>query len=125
MEKNNVIKFDILGLPTMSSLGELRELTGHDGCDENIAKGKKVLEAFSRGDFDGVFQFEKRTAHNILQQIKVDSFDVFVACNSLNRDDTLSIQMHVVYVLNIHDSRDMHDQIPHSQSRFLKVKSAE
>ena len=41
MEKINVIKFDILGLTTMSSLGELRGLASHEGFDENIAKDKK------------------------------------------------------------------------------------
>ncbi len=115
MEKINVIKFDILGLTTMSSLGELRELTGHDGFDENIAKDKKVLEAFSRGDCDGVFQFEKRTAHNILQQINVDSFDDIVACNSLNRPGPLSLKMQDVYALNKQDSGNIDDTLPYAK----------
>ena len=115
MEKINVIKFDILGLTTMSSLGELRELTGHKGFDENIAKDKKVLEAFSRGDCDGVFQFEKRTAHNILQQINVDSFDDIVACNSLNRPGPLSLKMQDVYALNKHDSSNIDDTLPYAK----------
>ena len=58
----NIIKFDILGLKTMQSIGECRRLTGNKGFDINLVDDQKLLEAFRVGNTCGIFQFEKSTA---------------------------------------------------------------
>lgn len=100
LETINVVKFDILGLKTMSSIGELRRLTGHNGLNEDWIDDVKILEAFGKGDTDGIFQFEKETAKDILRNIECNCFDDIVAASSMNRPGPLSLGMPKMYAEN-------------------------
>jgi DNA polymerase-3 subunit alpha len=100
LEKINVIKFDILGLKTMESISELRELTGNKDFDDEHLEDEKILEAFGKGDTDGVFQFEKRVARDILVNIQADCFEDVVAASSMNRPGPLSLDMPQQYAEN-------------------------
>ena len=42
----NIIKFDLLGLKTMQSLGECWKLTGHDGFTEDAIYDKRIMKEF-------------------------------------------------------------------------------
>lgn len=96
----NVIKFDILGLKTMESIGDLREVTGVRPVYTEIANDAKILQNFRDGRCDGVFQFEKPTARNILSQISCDSFDDVVAASAMNRPGPLSTGQPEMYARN-------------------------
>lgn len=115
MEKINVIKFDILGLTTMSSIGELRELTHHDGFDERWINDEKILEEFREGNTDGVFQFEKKSVQDLLRQIGCDSFEDVIAASSMNRPGPLSLRMQDVYALNKRDRSNIDETVPYAK----------
>lgn len=100
IESINVIKFDILGLKTMESIGDLRKSTGVTVNYDEITKDKKILQAFKEGNCDGIFQFEKATARNILKNIDCDCFDDVVAASSMNRPGPLSLKMPELYAKN-------------------------
>lgn len=100
METIHVIKFDMLGLRTMESLGELRKLTNTEGFTESMVKDDKILEAFRNGETDGVFQFDKAQARNILSDIKCDCFDDIIAANAMNRPGPLSLHQPELYAAN-------------------------
>lgn len=100
IENINVIKFDILGLKTMESIGDLRKSTKVKVDYDEIVNDKKLIESFRNGNCDGVFQFEKKTARNILSRIQCDCFEDVVAASSMNRPGPLSLHMPEVYAEN-------------------------
>lgn len=96
----HVVKFDMLGLKTMESIGELRELTGNGPLNEKYLEDENVLTDFREGNCDGVFQFEKATARKILSNINADCFEDIVAASSMNRPGPLSLKMPDTYAHN-------------------------
>ena len=113
MEKIQVIKFDILGLSTMSSIGELRQLTGHKDFDERWIEDKDVLKAFNEGDCDGIFQFDKKSVQDMLRKIGVDSFEDIVAASAMNRPGPLSLKMPDTYAANKVDQSHIDKTLPY------------
>jgi DNA polymerase-3 subunit alpha len=99
LEKINVIKFDILGLNTLEQINELKKMTGKS-YDKSWLEDRKIMSEFGKGNTDGVFQFEKNTAKNILQEIKCDCFEDVIAVNSMNRPGPLSMKMPEQYAEN-------------------------
>lgn len=106
VEAINVIKFDILGLKTMESISDLRFNTGVVAVYDEIVEDENILESFKEGKCDGVFQFEKATARNILKDIDCDCFDDIVAASSMNRPGPLSLKMPQAYAENKADPED-------------------
>lgn len=100
MDDVHVLKFDMLGLKTMESIGELRELTGVKGLTNEMLEDDKLYEELRTGNCDGVFQFESSTARSILEEIKADCFEDVVAASSLNRPGPLSLKMPQTYANN-------------------------
>lgn len=100
LDKINVVKFDILGLKTMESIGELRRMTGHTGMQEEWVDDPAINEAFGKGDTDGIFQFEKNTAKDILRSIESDCFEDIIAASSMNRPGPLSLGTPAHYAEN-------------------------
>ena len=96
----NIIKFDLLGLKTMQSISECRELEGIEGFNEGIVNDKVLLEQFRLGRTDGIFQLEKAAARKILETIECNSFDDVMATNALNRPGPLKQKMHEIYAEN-------------------------
>lgn len=115
MEKIQVIKFDILGLTTMSSIGELRELTGHTEFDEEWVNDEKLMKAFSEGNCDGVFQFEKKSVQDMLRIMGADCFEDVVAASAMNRPGPLSLKMPEVYAANKVDQAHIDTSMPYSK----------
>lgn len=113
MEKIKVIKFDILGLTTMSSIGELRRLTGHDSFNEEWVKDKNIMNAFGEGNCDGVFQFEKKSVQDMLKVMKCDSFEDVIAASAMNRPGPLSLRMPEIYAANKADSSHIDTSLPY------------
>lgn len=97
VEAINVIKFDILGLKTMESIGDLRKVTGVRVDYSKAARDENIMKSFREGNCDGVFQFEREAARNILREINCDCFDDVVAASSMNRPGPLSLGMPSIY----------------------------
>lgn len=96
----NIIKFDILGLKTMQSIGECRKLAHIDGFDIRNVDDPELLEEFRLGNTSGIFQFEKNTAKRILDEIHCSSFDDVVATCAMNRPGPLGQGMPEQYAHN-------------------------
>lgn len=99
LEKINIIKFDILGLKTVEQIGQLEKLTG-DKLKDEWFDNKKIYEYFRQGLTDGIFQFEKAAAKQILRDIHCDCFEDVIAASSMNRPGPLSLGMPSMYAEN-------------------------
>lgn len=97
IEAINVIKFDILGLKTMESIGDLRKATGITVVYDEIVNDEAIIESFATGNCDGVFQFEKGTARDILKEINTENFDDVTAASAMNRPGPLSLKQPQLY----------------------------
>lgn len=116
----NIIKFDLLGLKTMQSIGECRKLAGHKEFDVSRVDDPKLLEAFRIGNTCGIFQFEKDTAKRILSEINCDCFDDVVATCAMNRPGPLSMGMPEQYA----DNKANQDQIDTTDLRYQYTKES-
>lgn len=99
LEHINCVKFDMLGLKTMSEMRELKEHTGHI-ITESDEESPEVLEAFREGKTDGIFQMEKSAPRKILDMIECDCVNDVIAVNALNRPAPLQLHMHETYAHN-------------------------
>lgn len=115
MEKIQVIKFDILGLTTMSSIGELRRLTNHDEFNEDWVNDENIMKAFGEGNCDGVFQFEKKSVQEMLRVMQCDCFEDVIAASAMNRPGPLSLKMPEVYAANKVDQAHIDTSLPYSK----------
>ena len=96
MEALGVVKFDILGVKTVSKIQELEKQTNSKFRPEAI-NNKYIYANFSQGKTDGIFQFESSTAKGILQDIECDNIMDVVACTALNRPAPLQMGIHDQY----------------------------
>jgi DNA polymerase-3 subunit alpha len=99
LELIKVVKFDILGLRTMSTLKELEDMTG-EKFDYSWCEDKNLLEEFGKGNTDGIFQFESAGSQGILREIGADCMEDILAGSALNRPGPLSIGMPAQYAHN-------------------------
>lgn len=99
LEHINCVKFDMLGLKTMSEMRELREKTGHTITEED-EESEEVIEGFREGKTDGIFQMEKSAPKKILDMIQCDCVNDIIAVNALNRPAPLQLHMHETYAHN-------------------------
>lgn len=99
LENVHVVKFDMLGLNTMESIGELRKMTGIS-FDESWVEDEAILKRFNKGDTSGIFQFDKNSVKDIMRKIDCDCFDDIVATNAMNRPGPLSMKQPELYANN-------------------------
>ena len=92
-----IIKFDLLGLRTMQSIGECRRLAGKVGFDINAVDDPKLLEEFRLGNTCGIFQLEKNAAKKILDDIDCSDFNDVIATVAMNRPATLAMHSPELY----------------------------
>ncbi|MGB3722674.1 MAG: DNA polymerase III subunit alpha, partial [Pacificimonas sp.] len=88
VEQTGLVKFDFLGLKTLSVLQRALELIARSGRDvpdlSSIAwDDPAVYELMSRGDTVGVFQLESEGMRRALSQVKPDKFEDIIALVSL------------------------------------------
>ena len=89
LEDLGLLKMDFLGLRNLTVIDDAEKLIKHsnpnyspDDIDEN---DKQVFEMFSKGNTEGVFQFESQGIRNVLVQLKPDCFEDILAVVSLYR----------------------------------------
>ena len=94
VERIGLVKFDFLGLRTLTHLRRCVELIKQT-CDVEIdidnlpMNDPKVWELLGRGDTDGVFQLESSGMKEILAKLKPTTFEDVVAVNALYRPGPL------------------------------------
>jgi DNA polymerase-3 subunit alpha len=113
LEIVHVVKFDMLGLRTMESLGELRRLTGVESLPQSAYTDKKLYEQFAKGNCDGIFQFETNTPRQFLIDCHCDCFDDIVAISSMNRPGPLSMHMPQQYCENKLNPDKIQQEVPY------------
>lgn len=92
-----IIKFDLLGLKTMQSIGECRKLAHKKDFDINEVDDPVLLEEFRLGHTCGIFQVEKSTAKKILDDIDCSDFNDVIATIAMNRPATLAMHSPELY----------------------------
>ena len=100
IEDIGVIKFDILGLKTMSELNDCRKATGVPGFDVSMVEDKDVIKAFSEGRCNGVFQLDKASVQKLLLDIHTNCFNDVVAATAMNRPGPLKQKQPEIYAAN-------------------------
>ncbi len=89
VEKAGLVKFDFLGLKTLTVIDQACALLANRGIDLDIAAipldDARTYEMLSRGDSAGVFQLESSGMRSALKGLKPDSFEDIIALVALYR----------------------------------------
>ncbi len=89
VEKAGLVKFDFLGLKTLTVLQRAIELIIKQGIDIDLADipldDAKTFEMLSQGDTVGVFQLESSGMRDVLRGLKPDRFEDIIAVVALYR----------------------------------------
>lgn len=90
VEKVGLIKFDLLGLRTLSVVEECLRLINKDIDIDNIPfDDEKTWELLSSGQTTAVFQFESEGIKRLLRDMRASEFEDLVATNCLFRPGPL------------------------------------
>jgi DNA polymerase III subunit alpha len=89
VELAGLVKFDFLGLKTLTVLARTRELLAQRGIEIDLSllplDDRATFELLSRGDTVGVFQVEGAGVRDMLRRLRPDRFEDIVAANALYR----------------------------------------
>ncbi len=89
VEKAGLVKFDFLGLKTLSVLQRAVELLRDRGIEIDLSTlpldDPPSYEMMSRGDTTGVFQLESTGMRDVLRRLKPDRFEDIIAVVALYR----------------------------------------
>ena len=89
VEKAGLVKFDFLGLKTLTVLEKAVELLADTGVRVDINSlpldDKATYELMGRGDTVGVFQLESAGMRDVLRKMKPDKFEDIIALVALYR----------------------------------------
>jgi len=89
VEQAGLVKFDFLGLTTLTVLDRAEKFLKALGIDIDVNKlpldDAKTYEMISRGDTGGVFTFETQGYRSALLQLRPTKFEELVAIQALNR----------------------------------------
>lgn len=94
-ERFALVKIDVLGLSTLSVLNRARKMIIEQG-GQNVnfldipIDDQKSMEAFSRGDTVGVFQFEAGGMMALLKSLEAKDFETITAATALYRPGPLN-----------------------------------
>ena len=84
-----LVKFDFLGLKTLTVLNKTVKLLDRKGVEVDLAKipldDQKTFESLGRGEAVGVFQLESSGMRQVLVDMKPDSFEDIIALVALYR----------------------------------------
>ncbi|MHA1597715.1 MAG: DNA polymerase III subunit alpha, partial [Alphaproteobacteria bacterium] len=89
VEKAGLVKFDFLGLKTLTVLDKAVKLVADRGVTVDLATipldDKKTFEMLGRGETIGVFQLESVGMRDVLTRLKADTFEDIIAVVALYR----------------------------------------
>ncbi len=89
VEQAGLVKFDFLGLTTLTVLDRALGFLKEQGVSIDLATlpmdDRKTYEMIARGDTGGVFTFETQGYRSALQQMRPDRFEDLIAIQALNR----------------------------------------
>jgi DNA polymerase-3 subunit alpha len=89
IEAAGLVKFDFLGLKTLTLLAKAIDLISNRGINIDLLSlpldDKKTYEMLSRGDSIGVFQLESTGMRDVIRKLKPDTFEDIIAIVALYR----------------------------------------
>jgi DNA polymerase-3 subunit alpha len=89
VELAGLVKFDFLGLKTLTVLARARELLAARGVEIDLANlpldDPGAYELLARGDTVGIFQVEGAGVRDMLRKLRPDRFEDIIAANALYR----------------------------------------
>ena len=89
VEQASLVKFDFLGLKTLTVLDRAVKLLRQQGVEVDLAQvpldDARTYEMLARGDAAGVFQFEGQGMRDCLRMMRPDRFEDLIAAVSLYR----------------------------------------
>lgn len=90
VERVGLLKFDLLGLRTLTTIARTRELveraTGETiDMDRLDLTDPRVYELFARGETRGIFQFESGGMRDVVMRMKPNRIEDLIAANALFR----------------------------------------
>src|SRR5262249_38661045 len=89
VELAGLVKFDFLGLKTLTVMARARELLAAHGVEIDLANlpldDPGAYELLARGDTVGVFQVEGAGVRDMLRKLRPDRFEDIIAANALYR----------------------------------------
>ncbi len=117
VEKIGLIKFDFLGLKTLTVLDKAVELINRNGGREidihHLDLGdKKTFELLGSGATTGIFQLESSGMKELLVKLKPESFDDIIALVALHRPGPLGSGMVDDFIKRKHGNVPIHFEIP-------------
>lgn len=122
LEELGLLKMDFLGLRTLTVISDTEKLIQKQNKNfkiENIPMDDKdVFKMISRGDTNGVFQFESVGMRNVLMQLKPESIEDLIAVISLYRPGPMSSIPK--YIENRHNPKNIKYDHP-ALSKILDV----
>jgi len=91
IEEAKLLKMDVLGIQTLTVIKDTLKMIGKDSewLYSLQLNDRTVLDAFTRGETDSIFQYESDGMHKILTQISDMTFDDLVAVNALYRPGSM------------------------------------
>jgi DNA polymerase-3 subunit alpha len=110
VEKLGLLKFDFLGLRTLSVLVETLDIIRRDhglalDLDAIPLDDRKTYKLFQEGRTVGVFQMESTGMQDVLRKMKPTEFNDIIACNALFRPGPLQSGMVTEYIERKHRRR--------------------
>jgi DNA polymerase-3 subunit alpha len=89
VEMAGLVKFDFLGLKTLTILEESAKVARSQGYDVHISKipldDKKTFDLLNRIETTGVFQLESQGMRDVIRRLKPDQFEEIIALVALYR----------------------------------------
>ena len=89
VEQAGLVKFDFLGLKTLTVLGQAVKLLANRGIEIDLLSipldDTDTFDMLSRGDTSGVFQLESTGMRDVLRKLKPDVFEDIIAVVALYR----------------------------------------
>jgi len=89
VEKAGLVKFDFLGLKTLTVLEKAVELVGESGTEVDLSSlpldDENTYAMMGRGETTGVFQLESTGMRDVLRKLKPDTFEDIIAVVALYR----------------------------------------
>ncbi|NQU57347.1 MAG: DNA polymerase III subunit alpha [Rhodospirillales bacterium] len=89
VESAGLVKYDFLGLKTLTVLAKAVELVGARGIEVDLTTipldDEKSYQMMSRGETTGVFQLESTGMRDVLRKLKPDTFEDIIAVVALYR----------------------------------------
>jgi len=120
LEKLGLIKFDFLGLKTLTVIQNAMELvernTGEQiNMNEIPLEDSATYELLARGDTDGIFQLESSGMRELLVQLRPENFEEIIALVALYRPGPLQSGMVTDYIKRKHGKAKI--RFPHPALR--------